>query len=170
MNEPVMTSEQFRKQFDIITITKDYFDITPDDIPGSVAFSMYRPISTTSIPPYSFRFDLSNCKSKPQGLYQSFIYAPDGSYRLAVIDPDGYIIPTRGGALPGFNDGRNWTTKHVETEDMVVLSAAYSFRSLYTRYLNDAGDIGALKPMPILQVWVINPIYRTGDSLHCTFY
>lgn len=169
MSEPVLTPEQFRRQFDIITITKDYFDITADDIPDSVAFTLYRPRSAVSLPPYSFKFDLSNCNPKPQGLYQNFAYAEDGSYRLAVIDPDGYIIPTRCGALAGFNDKWNWTTKHVETKDMIVLSTSFMFNTLYTRYSDDV-----LRRMPILPVQVINPIYRSetpsGAPFHCTFY
>ncbi len=158
-NGPALTSEEFRKQFDIITIKKDYLDMTYVDVPGSYAFGMYK---SHEVPSHSFRFDLSTCTEKPQGLYQYYIFpSPEREpyYRVAVIDPDGYIIPTRSCVMTYCDD--SWTSKHAETKDMIILTASHCRNSFFTRYsMNDA-----LTPLPSLTAWAINPIYRNGETL-----
>ncbi len=140
-SELVMSPAEFRAQFEGLPDFDDLLD-NPHKVERE---ALCLQLNYSCLSPYAIRFlPTPNC-TMPTSLYCRL----DIRFKIADVDEDGYIIPTRTGVMLGY--GRLWAQEKDLSKNIMFLNALYGFDTLET-YRQDCDQFDSIPRMNYVYV------------------
>lgn len=150
LDEPALTAEEFRAQLHGLAHFDDVFmKLSVDDIPKD------------DIKLYLTRGDNYGLVRLPVYAGGSQLYWRPTGAKLADIDADGYVVPTRRGVLLGYT--KFWAHRYPRSRTLLILSGAYVQSDIGIRTI-DGRDLS----FPAMEE-CYRLTYATRDGQHVSY-